>query len=191
MEKLIVASGNKGKLKEIREILGDFYNVVPMSEEGFNEDIEENGKTFYENALIKAKTVSQALNADVLADDSGLVVEALGGAPGIYSARFAGAHGNDKKNRDLLLEKLKGEKNRRAKFASAVVLYKKNGDVLSGYGETHGEILDKEYGSNGFGYDCVFFSEDLKKSFGEATDEEKNSVSHRYRAICDLKAKLL
>ena len=190
MEKLIIASNNKGKLREIAEIFKGIYTVIPMSEVGYNEDIEENGSSFYENSLIKAKTVSLALGEDVLADDSGLMVDALNGEPGIYSARYAGEHGNDKLNRDFLLEKLKGEKNRKAKFVSSVVLYKKNGQIVSGYGETFGEILLNEEGENGFGYDCIFKSYDLDKSFGIATNEEKNAVSHRYRALCDLREKL-
>jgi XTP/dITP diphosphohydrolase len=190
MEKLIVASGNKGKLKEIAEIFKGLYEVVSMSQMGYNEDIVEDGATFYENALIKAKTVSLALNEDVLADDSGLMVDFLNGEPGIFSARYAGEHGDDKKNRDYLLYKLKGVENRKAKFVSAVVLYKKDGQIISGYGETFGDILQGEEGTNGFGYDCIFKSHDLNKSFGVATDEEKNSVSHRYRALCDLKEKL-
>ena len=190
MEKLIIASNNKGKLREIAEIFKGIYTVIPMSEVGYNEDIEENGSSFYENSLIKAKTVSLALGEDVLADDSGLMVDALNGEPGIYSARYAGEHGNDKLNRDFLLEKLKGEKNRKAKFVSSVVLYKKNGQIVSGYGETFGEILLSEDGENGFGYDCIFKSYDLDKSFGIATNEEKNAVSHRYRALCDLREKL-
>lgn len=190
MKKLIVASSNKGKLKEIEQILGDIYQVIPMAQVGFNEDIEETGDTFYENALIKAKTVSLALSEDVLADDSGLMVDCLGGAPGVYSARYAGVHGNDKLNRDLLVKNLEGQENRKAKFASSVVLYKKDGTIISGYGETTGVILHAEDGENGFGYDSIFKSDDLGKSFGVATNEEKNKVSHRYRAICDLRSKL-
>ena len=190
MEKLIISSNNKGKLKEIAEIFKGVYDVIPMSELGYNEDIEENGTSFYENSLIKAKTVSLALGEDVLADDSGLMVDALNGEPGIYSARYAGEHGNDKLNRDFLLEKLKGETNRKAKFVSSVVLYKKDGQIVSGYGETFGEILLNEEGENGFGYDCIFKSYDLDKSFGIATNEEKNAVSHRYRALCNLREKL-
>ncbi len=190
MKKLIVASGNKGKLKEIEQILGDIYEVVPMAQVGYSEDIEETGVTFYENALIKAKTVSLALGEDVLADDSGLMVDCLGGAPGVYSARYAGDHGNDKLNRDFLLKNLENQTNRKARFASSVVLYKKDGTIVSGYGETLGEILYAEDGENGFGYDCIFKSDDLGKSFGVATNEEKNKVSHRYRAICDLRSKL-
>lgn len=190
MKTLIVASGNKGKLKEIEAILGKFYKIVPMAEIGFTSDIEENGLTFYDNALIKAKTVAEAVKMDVLADDSGLMVDALNGAPGVYSARYAGMHGNDKLNRDTLLKNLSGETNRKAKFVSSVVLYTQDGNVYSGYGETIGDILFEEVGSNGFGYDCIFNSRDLNKSFGLATAEEKNRVSHRYRALIDLKAKL-
>ena len=190
MEKLVIASGNKGKIKEIKEILGGIFEVVPMSELGFNEDIDETGTTFFENALIKAKTVSLALNENVLADDSGLFVDCLNGAPGVYSARYSGEHGNDKSNRDLLLKNLENQNNRKAKFISSVVLYKKDGTYLDGYGETLGTILREEIGENGFGYDCIFKSLDLNKSFGIATAEEKNAVSHRFRAIQDLYKKL-
>ena len=190
MERLVIASGNKGKIKEIKEILGGIFDVVPMSELGFNSDIEETGATFFENALIKAKTVSLALNENVLADDSGLSVDVLNGEPGVYSARYSGEHGNDKSNRDLLLKNLENQTNRKAKFISSVVLYRKDGSYIDGYGETLGSILREEIGENGFGYDCIFLSDDLNKSFGIATAEEKNSVSHRFRAIQDLYKKL-
>ena len=190
MEKLVIASGNKGKIKEIKEILGGIFEVVPMSELGFNSDIEETGTTFFENALIKAKTVSLALNENVLADDSGLAVDILNGAPGVYSARYSGEHGNDKSNRDLLLKNLENQTNRKAKFISSVVLYKKDGTYIDGYGETLGTIMHEEMGENGFGYDCIFLSDDLQKSFGIASAEEKNAVSHRFRAIQDLYKKL-
>ena len=190
MKQLIVASNNKGKIKEIEQIFGKFYEIIPMCELGFNSEIEENGSTFFENALIKAKTVSNALNVDALADDSGLLVDALKGAPGIYSARYAGEHGNDELNRKFLLKNLEGVENRKAKFASSVVLYKTDGTYLEGYGETHGTILYKEDGENGFGYDSLFFSADLNKSFGVASSEEKNAVSHRYRALIDLYNKI-
>lgn len=190
MEKLVVASGNKGKINEIKSILGDVYEVVSMQELGFNEDIEETGLTFFENALIKAKTVCKALNMPALADDSGLMVDALDGAPGIYSARYSGEHGNDKSNRDLLIKNLENASNRKAKFASSVVLYYPNDNYIDGYGETLGEILYEEKGENGFGYDCIFLSDDLKISFGEASFEDKNKVSHRYRALLNLSNKL-
>ena len=189
MEKLIVASNNKGKLKEIKEILKDKYEVVAMGDLGFNEEIDENGATFYENALIKAKAVATALGADALSDDSGLCVDALGGAPGIYSARFSGVHGDDAANRKKLLEELKNytdPDDRKAEFVSSVVLYKRNGEIVSGCGKTRGTIAFKEEGENGFGYDSLFISDDLGKSFGVASPEEKNSVSHRKRALIDL-----
>ncbi len=190
MKKLIVASSNKGKLKEISEIFKDYYEIVSMKDIGFNEEIVEDGNSFYENALIKAKTVSLFAGEDCLSDDSGLVVDALNGAPGIYSARFSGEDATDESNRKLLLQKLQGEENRKAHFVSSVVLYKKNGEIIEGYGETFGEILLKEEGNNGFGYDSLFYSYDLQKSFGLASSQEKNSVSHRFRALCDLKDKL-
>lgn len=190
MKKLVVASENRGKIKEIKSILEGKYEVVPMSEAGFSGEIEEDGATFYENALKKAKTVSETLGCDALADDSGLCVDALGGAPGVYSARFSGTHGNDKLNREVLLEKMKDEKNRKAKFVSCVVIYTKEGAVIEGHGQTEGTISYEEVGKNGFGYDCIFISDDLGISFGIATDEQKNSVSHRYRALKDILGKL-
>ena len=184
-ERLVVASGNAHKIKEIAEIFTDF-EVVSQKSMGFNEDVEETGTTFEENALIKARATAKALNCLALADDSGICVEALGGAPGIYSARYAGEHGNDKKNRDFLLENLQGKSNRRAYFISAVALVYPDGKEIVAEGRTYGNILHEEVGENGFGYDCLFESEDLGKSFGIATAEEKNAVSHRFRALQSL-----
>lgn len=185
---IVLASGNKHKIKEIGEILKD-YNVVGYKELGFDFEIEENGSTFYENALLKAKAVSDALNLPALADDSGICVEALNGMPGIYSARYAG-DGIDAHNNALLLKNMEGEENRRAKFVCCMVFYKPNGEIITATGETYGEILYKEQGDNGFGYDPLFFSYDLKKCLGVATAEEKNSISHRFRALQSLKDKL-
>lgn len=190
MKKLVLASNNKGKIKELLSLLPNGYDIVTMEEAGFTDEIEENGKTFFDNALIKAKTISQKLNCDAISDDSGLMVNSLFDAPGIFSARYAGEHGNDKLNRQLLLKNLENAQDRSARFHCCVVLYKQNGNVIFGEGETFGEILFKEVGSNGFGYDSIFYSYDLKKSFGEATDEEKNGVSHRRRAIENLLSKL-
>ena len=185
---IVLASGNKHKVKEIRELLPE-YEIISCLEAGFTGDIEENGLTFYDNALIKAKTVATALNLPALADDSGICVEALNGEPGIYSARYAG-DGVDKHNNELLLKNMQGKENRRAKFVCCMVYYKPNGEIITASGETCGEILDKEYGQNGFGYDPLFFSYDLNKCMGLATDVEKNSVSHRFRAIEGIKEKL-
>ena len=190
MKKLVVASGNKGKIKEIKAILGDRYEVVSMKDEGCNLDVEETGTTFLENALIKARAIGEYLHEDVISDDSGLMVEALGGAPGVYSARYAGVHGDDALNRKTLLKNMQGITDRRAKFVSAVVLYRQDGSFVTGEGETLGVIIDKERGENGFGYDSLFLSDDLGVTFGEASDEEKNSVSHRSRALSDLIKKL-
>lgn len=190
MEKLVIASNNAGKVKEIKDILKGKYSIVSAKEAGFNGDVEETGTTFYENALIKAKAVSNALGVTALADDSGLCVEALGGAPGIFSARYAGGHGDDEANRKTLLKNLDGVENRNAEFRCAVVLYKPDGTIVSGVGTTKGRITLEECGTNGFGYDPIFYSYDLDKPFGLATDDEKNSVSHRYRALCKLLEKL-
>ncbi|MGN0818494.1 MAG: RdgB/HAM1 family non-canonical purine NTP pyrophosphatase [Candidatus Coproplasma sp.] len=187
MDEIVVASGNRGKIKEITRIFTD-VKLLTMREAGFIGDIEETGTTFSENAFIKAKAVCDALKKPALADDSGLCVDALNGAPGLYSARYSG--GGDSENRKLLLKELGGATNRSAHFECSVCLCLPDGRVYYGKGKTYGRILDKECGQNGFGYDSLFFSDDLNKSFGDATDEEKNSVSHRYRALCDLKSKL-
>lgn len=185
---LVLASGNNGKIAEIGEMLPEF-SVIGYKDAGLDFEIEETGATFYENALIKAKAVSEALGLPALADDSGLCVNALGGAPGIFSARFAG-DGNDEHNIDKLLKELDGVKDRSAKFVCSLVLYYPDGKIISAEGETNGEILFERAGKNGFGYDPIFYSADLKKSLGEASSKEKNSVSHRSRALKNLKEKL-
>ncbi len=179
---LVVASGNAHKIREIAEIFTEF-EVVSQKQMGFLGDVEETGVTFAENALIKARAAAEALGCVALADDSGLCVDALNGAPGIYSARYAGEHGDDRKNRLLLLENLKNESNRAAHFTSAVALVFPDGKEIVAEGKTYGFILHEETGSSGFGYDCIFESVDLGKSFGLATAEEKNAVSHRFRAL--------
>ena len=180
--RLVVATGNAHKLREIAEIFTEF-EVVSQKEMGFNEEVEENGATFAENALIKARAASKALGCIALADDSGLCVDALNGAPGIFSARYCGYHGDDQANRNKLLEDMRGKENRTAHFNSAVALVYPDGRELVAEGQTYGKILEKETGEGGFGYDCLFFSDDLQKSFGLATAEEKNSVSHRFRSL--------
>lgn len=186
-KKIVVASGNDHKIAEIADILTG-YKIISMKDAGFDGEIEENGQSFKENALIKASTVSKALGVIVLADDSGLCVDALGGAPGIFSARFSGE--GDAGNRALLLKQLDGLEDRRAHFECAVCLYYPHGKMLFGIGRTYGRILEEERGENGFGYDSLFYSDDLKKSFAEASEDEKNTVSHRFRALKDLESKL-
>lgn len=184
MEKrrLVVASNNAHKLREIAEIFTDF-EVVSQKQMGFTEEVEETGATFAENALIKARAATKALGLPVLADDSGLCVDALNGEPGVFSARYSGAHGDDQANRNLLLKNLENVTNRSAHFTCAVALVYPDGRELIAEGHTHGWILTEEVGEGGFGYDCIFESEDLKKSFGVASAEEKNTVSHRFRAL--------
>ena len=188
---IVVASNNKNKLREIREILGDkFENIYSLSDLNIECDAEETAETFEGNALIKAKAVAELAKMPALSDDSGVCVEYLGGAPGVHSARYSGVHGNDEANIDTLLKNLENADNRRASFVSSVVLYYPSGETVTGRGETFGEILFERDGNCGFGYDPIFYSYELQKSFGKATEAEKNSVSHRAKALKDLLSKL-
>lgn len=188
---IVVASNNKNKLREIREILGDkFENIYSLSDLNVECDAEETAETFEGNALIKAKAVAELAGIPALSDDSGVCVEYLGGAPGVHSARYSGVHGNDEANIDTLLKNLENADNRRASFVSSVVLYYPSGETVTGRGETFGEILFERDGNCGFGYDPIFYSYELQKSFGKATEVEKNSVSHRAKALKDLLSKL-
>ncbi len=189
--KIVVASGNKAKLREIAQIFQG-HTILSMAEAGFTDEIEETGSTFEENALIKARAVSEKLHCAALADDSGLCVDALNGAPGVYSARFCGRHGDDAANNRLLLEKMKDvpENLRGAYFESCVALCLGDGRAVTASGRTYGKILFAEEGTGGFGYDPLFWSEELKKSFGTATAEEKNGVSHRGKALRELSRKI-
>lgn len=192
--RLIVASNNQNKINEIKSILKDKVDtVLSLKDAGIVVDVEETGKTFQENAYLKADAVRKLLNDKdfaVLADDSGLEVEALNGAPGIYSARFAGESKNDADNRKKLLTLLKNKKNRNARFVCSLVLIRENGESLYITGTAHGKIAEKERGDNGFGYDSLFYSEELNKTFAEASSEEKNKVSHRARALLELQKQL-
>lgn len=188
---LIVATNNFNKIKEIRQIAGGFFdNIYSLKDKNINIEIEENGKTFYENAYIKSKAIYDLTHMPTLSDDSGLCVDALNGEPGVMSARYSGFHGDDKSNNQLLLNNLKNITDRRAAFISTVVLIIDDKTVYSGEGKCEGEILYETKGANGFGYDPLFFSLDLKKSFGEVTLEEKNCISHRARALQDLFTKI-
>ena len=188
-KQIVVATGNKNKLREFSQLFPE-YEVLSQKDVGFDADVEETGVTFQENALIKARAAAQALGLPALADDSGICVVALDGAPGVYSARYAGGHGDDKANRDLLLKNLQNETDRRAYFQSSVALVLPDGREFVADGKTYGTILHDEQGQGGFGYDCIFQSDDLGKSFGLATAEEKNAVSHRFRALQALLAKV-
>ena len=185
MNKIVLASNNQHKIKEFKEILKD-YEILSLNDIEYYDEIEETGETFEENSLLKAKTVhdflqEKGLEYIVIADDSGLCCEALNGAPGVYSARYAGNH-NDQANRDKLRKELK-DKDHTAYFNCTIVVYYPDETHKVFVGKTYGTIIEEEKGDKSFGYDCIFLSKDLNKTFGEATEEEKNSVSHRGRAI--------
>jgi XTP/dITP diphosphohydrolase len=182
--RLVLASNNFGKLRELRALLGDRYDVFSMREMGIAGDIEESGETFQENALIKARAVMERAGCAALADDSGLAVEALGGRPGVHSARYAGVHGDDEANNRLLLKELGNvSEPRRAKYVAAIALCAPGRDEIVAMGECDGEILRAYRGEGGFGYDPLFLSRDLGMTFAEADEVAKNRVSHRARAI--------
>ena len=186
--KLIVATGNEGKMKEIRMTLADSgIEAVSLKEAGIEIEIEENGTTFEENAIIKAQYIANLTGVPALSDDSGLEVKALGGAPGVYSARYAGEPSDSNKNNEKLLKELKNVSDRTANFTSVIAICFPNGETITAKGQTFGSILTAPQGNNGFGYDPLFFSNDLNKCFGIATSEEKNAVSHRGRALQNLK----
>ena len=193
MGKIVLASNNKHKINDFKNMFKG-SEVFTLSDIGFTEDIEETGETFYENALIKATAVAEFLKeknerAIVIADDSGLCVDAFDGRPGVYSARYAGNH-DVKAARAKLLEELEGAQNRDAYYECVLVAILPSGEVVSADGKTYGYITDREYGTTDFGFDRLFFSYDLNKPFGHATDEERNSISHRGRALSALKEKL-
>ena len=188
--KLLIASNNQHKIEEIKAVLkGKFDTITTLQEEGIICDPEENGETFLDNALIKARAVAKRTNMAVLADDTGLCVNALGGKPGVHSARYA-SHHDSAANRRKLLAELKNCCDRTAYFQTVVVLLYPDGKFVTGEGEVHGHIIEKEQGANGFGYDCIFYSDELHKTFAEATTAEKLTVSHRSRALRDLLNKI-
>ena len=192
--KLIIASNNAHKVSEIKAILGCFYDeILSLREAGIDMDVVEDANTFEGNALKKAREVFAVADADaVLSDDSSLMVDALGGAPGVYSARYAGEGHDDAANNAKLLDALKdvpGEK-RTARFCTSVALIRKGMPAVTADGSVEGRILRSPQGENGFGYDPLFYYEPLKKSFAQLTPEEKNSVSHRRRALESLCDKL-
>jgi XTP/dITP diphosphohydrolase len=194
MKKLIIASNNEHKIAEIKQILSQFpLQVLSLKEANINIDVEETGTTFMENAEIKASEIFKIAHGDmVLADDSGLSVEFLNGAPGIFSARFAGEHGNTSENNEKLLFLLngKGEEQRKAKFICAMVLIINNTEMVKVQGETEGIITAEFRGEEGFGYDPLFFVSEVSKTFAQMSSEEKNAISHRGRALGKLKSEM-
>lgn len=190
--KVVLATGNKGKVRELGDILDGFgFDVVAQSE--FNIDSpEETGLTFVENALLKARYAAKMTGLPAIADDSGLCVAALGGAPGLYSARYAGEEGNDVKNRQKLIAEMADKTDRQAKFVCCLVFLQHETDPnpIIALGECEGEILFEERGEHGFGYDSLFFYPPKNCSFAELETADKKSVSHRGNALAKLKAQL-
>ena len=178
--KIVLASTNQHKLKEIANVLTN-CEIVSAASVGFTDEVEETGETFLDNAFLKARAVARATGLPTLADDSGICVAALNGAPGVHSARYSG--GDMVANRKLLLQNLRGVTDRQAKFVCVMALVLPDGREYTAIGETSGYITEQEHGESGFAYDSVFFSDDLQKTFAEATPAEKNSVSHRGRAL--------
>lgn len=188
--KLVLASKNQKKLVEMRDILSHMgVEVCLQSDVGVDVDVEETGTTFEENSLLKARAVMEASGLPAIADDSGLCVDALGGAPGVYSARYGGPGLDDVGRYRLLLENMKGQP-RGAKFVSVITCCFPNGDVLTARGECPGTIAFAPQGEGGFGYDPVFFVPPLKKTFAQLTAEEKNAISHRGKALEVFQVKL-
>jgi len=190
MKKIVLATTNRGKLKEIKSILSlPEVEILSLKDLSFNDEIEENGSTFLENALLKAQTVFNAYGLPVLADDSGICVDFLGGKPGVFSARFAGSGATDEKNNELLLKKLSGVtwEKRTARFVCYAVLYVEKDKYYSAQGTVEGVVAQKPAGENGFGYDPLFFIPHLNKTMAQLPSEIKNSISHRAKAFMGLK----
>ena len=184
MKKIILASNNNGKITEFNAMLDGIYQVVSASEMQVKA-VPETGLTFVENALIKARNAAEQSALPALADDSGIVVDALNGAPGIYSARYAGRHGDDEANLQKLLKDMENHSNRRARFWCAIVFVKYADDptpIIVQHG-WEGEILRKKVGQNGFGYDPIFYLPTHGCSSAELASEQKNKISHRAKAL--------
>ena len=182
--KLVLASKNAHKLVEMKDILSQLgVEVVLESEAGVDVDVEETGATFEENAYLKAHAVMEASGLPAIADDSGLCVDALNGAPGVYSARYGGPGLDDAGRYKLLLENMRGQLDRRCKFVSAICCCFPNGDRVEARGECAGTLAYAPKGADGFGYDPIFFVPGLKKTFAELSAAEKNAISHRGNAL--------
>ena len=188
----ILASNNQKKLVEMREILSKLgYNVISQREAGCDFEVEETGTSFAENAYLKASAVTAFTGKPAIADDSGLVVDALNGAPGIYSARYGGdACHSDAERYTLLLQNMEGEEQRTARFVSSIVCTFPNGDIVQAEGVCEGTIRTVPAGNGGFGYDPIFQPEGMSVSMAELTSEEKHAISHRGNAIREFQERL-
>ncbi|WP_431027419.1 XTP/dITP diphosphatase [Lysinibacillus sp. LZ02] len=185
MKQVVIATKNKGKAKDFEALFSPLgYEVVTMFDVAPDMEIEETGTTFEENAVLKAETLAKALHTIVIADDSGLAVDALDGAPGVYSARYAGDH-DDEANIVKVLENLAGvpEEKRTARFMCALAIAGPELETTTVFGTCEGIILEEKRGTNGFGYDPIFFVPELNRSMAQLTPEEKGAISHRGNAI--------
>ena len=185
--KFVLASRNRHKAEEIKNILGDGFEIITQDEAGFTAEVVEDGTTFEENAVKKAQTVMKATGLPTIADDSGLCVSYLGGAPGVYTARYAGENATDEENITKLLAALDGvpEEKRGAEFVCTIAFAAPDKETKTFSGKCSGRILNGKAGENGFGYDPVFYTPVFGKSLAQVSAEEKNSISHRF---CALKA---
>lgn len=186
---IVVATNNKGKLAEIKKILAG-HNVLSQNDVGAFVDVDETGTTYEENALLKAQAVREYTDKIIIADDSGLEVDVLGGEPGLYSARYAGEGTTPDQGMDKLLDKLAGYsfEEKTARFVSCITLLMPDGTVHTFRGECEGFITSEKRGDHGFGFDPLFWVESYGKTFAEISDEEKNRISHRYKALNMLKS---
>lgn len=181
MKNIVFATNNKNKLREIRDIVGNEYNILSLSDIDCHDDIPETSDTIEGNALLKARWVKDKYGFDCFADDTGLEVEVLDNRPGVYSARYAGEECDSEKNIDKLLAELQGKENRKARFRTVIALIK--GEELKEFeGKIEGHIIEERRGTGGFGYDKVFMPENSSLSFAEMQPEEKNAISHRAKA---------
>ena len=189
--KLIIASNNAHKIREIKQILGSrFEEILSLKEASIDHETVEDGTTFWENARKKATEIAEISGCCALADDSGICAHALNNEPGVYSARYAGGHGDDEANNQLLIRNLQDKEDRSAHYACAIVLAYPDGTTVSAEGEMHGEVIFTPRGENGFGYDPIFFLPEYGMTSAEISPEEKNRISHRAKALNALVEKL-
>ena len=189
MQKVLIGTNNKGKVKEYKFFLSNYFHVLTPSDIGINFDVAETGSTYEENSLLKLEFLRRKdLNMAILCDDSGLEIESLNNEPGVFSARYAGEDCSDQDNIDKVLRNLNGKKDRKAKFICVVSFF---WDKFSSFprifrGECHGSILENQSGNSGFGYDPIFYYVNLSKTFANLSEDEKNKISHRAMAMKEL-----
>ncbi|HEC2152945.1 XTP/dITP diphosphatase [Staphylococcus delphini] len=187
MADIVIASSNQGKINDFKVIFSE-DNVIGINEMIEDFDVEETGTTFEENARLKSEAAAKLLNATVIADDSGLEVAALNGEPGVYSARYAGGQKSDEANIEKVLKGLESEENRAARFVCVISMTTATGETTTFKGTVDGEITLSQIGENGFGYDPIFLIPERQKTMAQLTAEEKSEISHRRKAIDQLKA---